>query len=60
MLQTIEKASDVLALFDRDHTEWGVREVAEALGLAKSSAHDLLTSLKSASWARASTPIAAR
>jgi len=45
MLQTIEKASDVLALFDRDHTEWGVREVAEALGLAKSSAHDLLTSL---------------
>ena len=45
MLQTIEKASEVLALFDRDHTEWGVREVAETLGLAKSSAHDLLTSL---------------
>jgi DNA-binding IclR family transcriptional regulator len=45
MLQTIEKASDVLALFDRDHTEWGVREVAETLGLAKSSAHDLLISL---------------
>jgi DNA-binding IclR family transcriptional regulator len=46
MLQTIEKASEVLALFDRDHAEWGVREVAEALGLAKSSAHDLLTSLE--------------
>ena len=46
MLQTIEKASDVLALFDREHSEWGVREVAEALGLAKSSAHDLLTSLE--------------
>jgi DNA-binding IclR family transcriptional regulator len=45
MLQTIEKASEVLALFDREHTEWGVREVAEALGLAKSSAHDLLASL---------------
>ncbi|HEY4690368.1 MAG TPA: IclR family transcriptional regulator [Anaerolineae bacterium] len=45
MLQTIEKASEVLALFDREHTEWGVREVAERLGLAKSSAHDLLTSL---------------
>lgn len=45
MLQTIEKASEVLALFDRDHTEWGVREVAERLDLAKSSAHDLLTSL---------------
>ncbi len=45
MLQTIEKASQVLALFDREHTEWGVREVAEKLGLAKSSAHDLLNSL---------------
>ncbi len=46
MLQTIEKASEVLALFDCEHTEWGVREVAGALGLAKSSAHDLLTSLE--------------
>lgn len=46
MLQTIEKASEVLALFDREHPDWGVREVAEALGLAKSSAHDLLTSLE--------------
>jgi DNA-binding IclR family transcriptional regulator len=45
MLQTIQKASETLALFDREHTEWGVREVAEALGLAKSSAHDMLTSL---------------
>ncbi len=45
MLQTIEKASEVLTLFDREHTEWGVREVADALGLAKSSAHDLLASL---------------
>jgi IclR family KDG regulon transcriptional repressor len=45
MLQTIEKASDVLALFDRERTEWGVAEVAEKLGLPKSSAHDLLTSL---------------
>jgi DNA-binding IclR family transcriptional regulator len=46
MLQTIEKASEVLALFDREHPEWGVREVAEALGMAKSSAHDLLASLE--------------
>lgn len=46
MLQTIEKASEVLALFSREHPEWGVREAAEALGLAKSSAHDLLTSLE--------------
>ncbi len=46
MLQTIEKASEVLALFNRDRCEWGVREVAEALGLAKSSAYDLLASLE--------------
>lgn len=45
MLQTIQKASEVLSLYDRDHTEWGVREVAEKLKLAKSSAHDLLASL---------------
>jgi DNA-binding IclR family transcriptional regulator len=45
MLHTIEKAGEVLALFDREHAEWGVREVAETLGLAKSSAHDLLASL---------------
>jgi DNA-binding IclR family transcriptional regulator len=45
MLQTIQKASEVLALFDRDHTEWGVREVAEQLNTAKSSAHDLMSSL---------------
>lgn len=45
MLHTIEKASDVLALFDRDRAEWGVAEVAERLRLPKSSAHDLLTSL---------------
>jgi len=34
-----------LALFDRDHTEWGVREVATKLNMAKSSAHDLMASL---------------
>ncbi len=48
MLQTIDKASEVLALFDREHTEWGVREVADQLSLAKSSAHDLLASLAQA------------
>jgi len=45
MLQTIQKASEVLALFDRDHAEWGVREVAGKLKMAKSSAHDLMASL---------------
>jgi DNA-binding IclR family transcriptional regulator len=45
MLQTIQKAGEVLALFDREHTEWGVREVASRLKVAKSSAHDLMSSL---------------
>jgi DNA-binding IclR family transcriptional regulator len=45
MLQTIQKASEVLALFDREHTEWGVREIALKLKMAKSSVHDLLASL---------------
>jgi DNA-binding IclR family transcriptional regulator len=45
MLQTIQKAGEVLALFDREHTEWGVREVASKLKVAKSSAHDLMSSL---------------
>lgn len=45
MLQTILKASEVLALYDREHTEWGVREVADRLQLAKSTTHDLLASL---------------
>ena len=45
MLQTIQKAGELLALFDRDHTEWGVREAATQLKIAKSSAHDLMSSL---------------
>ncbi len=45
MLQTIQKAGDLLALFDRDHTEWGVREVSSKLKMAKSSTHDLMSSL---------------
>src|SRR5512145_2631263 len=45
MLQTLQKAGELLALYDREHTEWGVREVAEKLKMAKSSTHDLMSSL---------------
>jgi len=45
MLQTIQKAGELLALFDREHAEWGVREVADKLKMAKSSTHDLMSSL---------------
>ena len=45
MLQTLQKAGELLALFDRSHTEWGVRKVAAKLKIAKSSTHDLMSSL---------------
>lgn len=45
MLQTIQKAGELLAPYDRDHKEWGVREVASKLKMAKSSIHDLMASL---------------
>lgn len=48
MLQTIQKVSVVLALFDREHAEWGVRDLAAKVKIPKSSAHDLLSSLAEA------------
>ena len=45
MLQTIQKAGELLALYDREHADWGVREVAVKLKMAKSSTHDLMASL---------------
>jgi len=45
MLNTIVRAGDVLTLFSRDFPEWGVREVSAHLGIPKSNAHELLSSL---------------
>lgn len=45
MLQTIQKIGPLLDLFTIDRPEWGVSESAEALGIPRSSAHALLTSL---------------
>jgi len=45
MLGTILKAGQILALYNREHSEWRVSDVAEELGIAKSSAHDLMSSL---------------
>jgi DNA-binding IclR family transcriptional regulator len=45
MLLTIDSAGDVLSLFTKDVPEHGVTEVAQALGLSKSKAHQLLASL---------------
>lgn len=44
-LRTIDKVGRVLSLFSFERPEWGVSEVAEALGLPKSGAHALVSSL---------------
>lgn len=45
MLGTLEKAGQVLDLYSDERPEWGVTQVAAALGIPKSSAHHLLASL---------------
>lgn len=45
MLQTIQKIGPVLDLFTCEQPEWGVSEAAEAIGVPRSSAHALLSSL---------------
>lgn len=45
MLGTIRRLGQLLDLFDMDHPEWGVTEVARALRISKSTAHALLRSL---------------
>ncbi len=50
MLGTIDKAARVLDLFSLEKPEWGVSEVAAALGWAKSSAHAILCSLAAAGF----------
>lgn len=45
MLQTIQKIGPVLDLFTIEQPEWGVTEAAEAIGVPRSSAHALLSSL---------------
>lgn len=44
-LQTIQKIGPVLDLFTVQQSEWGVSEVASAIGIPRSSAHALLSSL---------------
>lgn len=44
-LNTVEKVGRVLDLFTRDEPDWGVSEVAAALGVPRSSAHAILSSL---------------
>lgn len=45
MLSSVSRVGQVLDLFTPETPEWGVSEVALRLGIAKSSAHALLTTL---------------
>ena len=45
MLGTVEKVGQILEIFRPDAPEWGVSQIAQVLGIPKSSAHDLLSSL---------------
>lgn len=45
MLTTVKKVGPALDLFSHERPEWGVSEVAAALGTSKSSAHALLTTM---------------
>ncbi len=45
MLGTLKRAGDVLDLFTTDEPEWGVTATAQRLGIGKSLAHDVLSSL---------------
>ncbi|MFF0105913.1 IclR family transcriptional regulator [Streptomyces hirsutus] len=47
MLNTIVRTGQVLELFSRERPEWGVTEIAQTLGVPKSNAHELLSSLAS-------------
>lgn len=47
MLNTIVRTGEVLELFTRERPEWGVTEVADHLGVPKSNAHEVLSSLAS-------------
>jgi DNA-binding IclR family transcriptional regulator len=45
MLGTLKRAGAVLDLFTTDEPEWGVTAAAQRLGIGKSLAHDILSSL---------------
>jgi DNA-binding IclR family transcriptional regulator len=45
VLQTVQKAAEVLNLFTFDHPEWGVSDLAKTLAMPKSSASALVSTL---------------
>lgn len=47
MLNTVVRTGQVLELFDREHPEWGVTEIARELDVPKTNAHEILSTLAS-------------
>ncbi|HEV2582021.1 MAG TPA: IclR family transcriptional regulator, partial [Ktedonobacteraceae bacterium] len=45
MLQTVQKAAEVLDLFSVEHPEWGVSELSKKLSFPKSSTSELVSTL---------------
>lgn len=45
MLQTVQKAAEVLNLFSIEHPEWGISELAKALAFPKSSTSALVSTM---------------
>jgi predicted transcriptional regulator len=52
MIQAIQHAGAVLALFTAERPEWGASTVARVLGVSKSAAHNMLVSLTAAGLLR--------
>ena len=44
-LNTVDQAIAVLEVFDADHTEWQLSDLARRLGLPTSTLHEQLTTL---------------
>jgi DNA-binding IclR family transcriptional regulator len=46
MVLTVEKVSQILNLFSAENPEWGVSEVSRALGISKSAASELMSTME--------------
>lgn len=52
MLQTVQKAAEVLNLFSSEHPEWGISELAKVLTFPKSSTSALVSTMAEQGWLR--------
>jgi len=45
IIQSIDRALQVLELFSLEKPEWGITEISKALNIYKSNVHNVLTTL---------------